>query len=321
MQTTKPINTLIENFLDEQAVKEYSKITYRQALKTWVRFCINQKIDVRHPRKADAVFFISWMKSKNFKVNTINLNLAVLRKFFFWLEANGIYANIVNGIKRIRNSKKHLKKYLTEEQIVKLLNSISKENSFTGKRDYCLIFLMVSTGLRRSEVARLKFSNIIWHNNTGKQPMLKIYRKGQDFCTYLGLSPQIKNELIDFWNYRDAKENISRETHIFTSKNNKRKLNPGSISRIIKNRLRAIGIDDPMITAHSLRHSAAIIALKHGVDLFAVSKMLGHSSLETTKIYLQAISEEIELNNPAVHELSKTFYMGRPMTPEELYFN
>jgi site-specific recombinase XerD len=58
---------------------------------------------------------------------------------------------------------------------------------------------------------------------------------------------------------------------------------------VVKSRFRAVGVDDPRLSAHSLRHFAASNALKNGASLMAVQAMLRHSSITTTQIYLHGI--------------------------------
>ena len=62
-----------------------------------------------------------------------------------------------------------------------------------------------------------------------------------------------------------------------------------SISRLLKNKLRKISIDDSRHTAHSLRHTAATQALLNGVSLTQVQQVLGHTNINTTLIYSHAI--------------------------------
>ena len=82
-------------------------------------------------------------------------------------------------------------------------------------------------------------------------------------------------------------------------------LQPAMVSRMIKQRFKQIGIVDKRMTCHSLRHTAAIQALKAGADVYEVQQMLGHSDIKTTTIYLRAIEEETRVNNRAVRILDK----------------
>ena len=66
-------------------------------------------------------------------------------------------------------------------------------------------------------------------------------------------------------------------------------------------------IDSSKYTAHSLRHSAAITALKNGADLLAVMSMLGHSKVETTMIYQRAIEEERGRDGTSIRLMDDAF--------------
>ena len=59
-----------------------------------------------------------------------------------------------------------------------------------------------------------------------------------------------------------------------------------TISQIVKQRLRAIGIDDPKITAHSLRHTCGSLMVEEGMPIETIQDMLGHNDPATTQIYI-----------------------------------
>ena len=74
-----------------------------------------------------------------------------------------------------------------------------------------------------------------------------------------------------------------------SDRNNGGRLTTNSISRIVKNRLRACGLDSDRLTAHSLRHTGITLALLHGSTLAEAQQMARHSSINTTMIYNHAI--------------------------------
>ena len=84
-----------------------------------------------------------------------------------------------------------------------------------------------------------------------------------------------------------------------------------TISKIIKKYLRSIDIDSAKITAHSLRHTAAITALRNGATLSEVQHMLGHRSPNTTMIYLSAIEEELRREGTAVGKMDNAYDSGK----------
>ena len=86
-----------------------------------------------------------------------------------------------------------------------------------------------------------------------------------------------------------------------------RPLSDVMVSRIVKFYLNKIGIDDKYYTCHSLRHTAAILSLKSGASIYDVQQMLGHTSIETTRIYLRAIDAEKRIDNDAIRRLDELF--------------
>lgn len=81
-------------------------------------------------------------------------------------------------------------------------------------------------------------------------------------------------------------------------------MNTKSLSRIIKQRMRDIGIDSERVTAHSLRHTAATTLLANGVALPDVQNLLAHKDIKTTMIYQHEFDR---LSNPSESLLSGIF--------------
>ena len=65
-----------------------------------------------------------------------------------------------------------------------------------------------------------------------------------------------------------------------------------SISRVVKNNLRAVGLNSDRLTAHSLRHTAATLNLLHGGTVEETQRLLGHHNLNTTMIYVHALERQ-----------------------------
>lgn len=80
------------------------------------------------------------------------------------------------------------------------------------------------------------------------------------------------------------------------------RLSKQAISQIVKERLRAIGIDDPKITAHSLRHTCGSLLVEQGLDIEMIKDLLGHTNTATTRIYIEQAQRRrlIEQNPGAI---------------------
>ena len=82
------------------------------------------------------------------------------------------------------------------------------------------------------------------------------------------------------------------------------------IVHCVKKYMKKVGLNDRYYTCHSLRHTAAVLSLKAGASIYDVQQMLGHKSIDTTRIYLRAIDAEKMLDNPAIRCLDKLFGNG-----------
>jgi integrase len=76
-----------------------------------------------------------------------------------------------------------------------------------------------------------------------------------------------------------------------------RRLSKITISAIVKQRLRDIGIDRLDITAHSLRHTCGSLMVESGVDVETIRDILGHTDTQTTRIYVQMAQQRRLLEN------------------------
>lgn len=85
------------------------------------------------------------------------------------------------------------------------------------------------------------------------------------------------------------------------------------ISHMVKKYLRKIGIDSPRITAHSLRHTAAVLALDAGAGLYEVQQMLGHRDVRMTSLYLMSAAREHARRGTAVRLLDESLNMDKFM--------
>lgn len=247
---------------------------------------------------------IAWRDSlRNIcKATTIKTYLAGVRRFFSWTAMRGLWANICEGVKGVKIDKGFKKDCLTTSQIKELLASID-QGTIQGKRDYALLALMATTGLRDVEVSRALVSDI---RNVGDCQVLFIQGKGRtEKAEYVKLSSPVE-KAIRAW--IAARGKTDKAAPLFCSISNHGSgglLTTRSISRIVKEHLRAIGIDSDRITAHSLRHTAATLNLLAGGTLEETQQLLRHSSITTTMIYSHALERA---NNNSENRISDKIF-------------
>lgn len=273
-------------FLESLDIKQSSKSTYKRELKGFLVWFKNQ--NQKNLDRQDLLHYKEFLQNdKSLSSLTISGYLTVVRKFFQWLESVKIYPNIATGIKGPKRRKGFRKDCLTVEQTKILLNSIDR-STLTGKRDFAMLNLMIRTGLRGIEILRANREDI---SRQSGETVLFIHGKGRDDKDEIVLLTQSTIDPIN--QYLIARKNVKNRDPIFAShctKNWGKRLTTRSISRIVKNRLKDINLDDPRLTAHSLRHTAITLSLLAGATTQEVRAMARHSDVNTTLIYAHNIN-------------------------------
>jgi integrase/recombinase XerD len=289
MNTDKPILQLIDDFLSEHQGTQSTKKKYREALDVFVKWITINVDDLGNMKFADLLRYKNWLESSGRAQATIVSYVVAVRQFFTYLDEYEIYRNISTKLKASIKEHTFKRKPLSTDQVKLLLGSIER-NSIIGKRDYAIINLMVRTGLRSIEVSRLDMGDFQKENDTWQ---MSVQRKGsKSKIDQQGITDKSMDPVIDYFNGRD--QDNKQPAFINHSHRSNIRITSKSISRIVKERLRAAGINDPLISCHSLRHTAATTAIKQGTDIFHVKAMMGHRRIETTMIYVNIIEAEIK---------------------------
>lgn len=303
MNTDKCINILVSEFLSEQDVCKLSSETYHRTLNVFINWMV-QNANIKNPTKADILRYKNNLVLSGKSVLTIDAYLKVLGLFFRWLEVKSYHTDITKGTHKCRRYYGYRKGYLTADQASILLKSLPLK-TLINKRNAAIINLMIRTGLRCIEVSRLSINDITV-NQTGYA--LKIQRKGHiEKDCLMGISAKVYDP-IECYLYDRGELNNDDPLFLNHSANQKNKgLTSTAVGRIVMNELTKQGLKSKQITAHSLRHTAAALSIKNGVGLYEVSKMLGHTSIQTTQIYTSVIDAETLKINPACLSLDEVF--------------
>ncbi|MDZ7775857.1 MAG: tyrosine-type recombinase/integrase [Bacteroidales bacterium] len=212
---------------------------------------------MREPTKADVIDFKAYMNEK-FSDNTKALYITAIRKFFKYLDDTGIYINITTGLRYPKKYKGHRKQPLNDTDVEKLIAAIDTTD-LKGKRDFAIINLMLLTGLRSVEVRRIQIKDIEFRNN---QTVVYIQGKGYtDKFIYIPLIDEAYFPIEDYLNAFSETYDIEKDNFLFVSHSNNNRnqqLSANGLSKIITGYYQKANIKDKRITAHSLRHTAAM---------------------------------------------------------------
>ena len=277
---------LYTRFVDYIDAKPKTIETYSKALKQLFNyFSIN---GITQPLREDVIAFREDLKASGHKPTTVQGYITATRLFFQWTEQEGLYPNIASHLKGAKLNKGHKKDYLTSRQVKDVLDNIERDTP-QGLRDYAILTLMITGGLRTIEVIR---ANVEDMRNQGSSTVLFVQGKGQDErAEYIKISAPVEKAIRAYLNARGT-ENPTAP--LFSSLSNNslgERLTTRSISGIVKTRLQQAGYNSTRLTAHSLRHTAVTLSLLAGKELAEVQQFARHSNIATTLIYSHALDK------------------------------
>lgn len=219
-------------------------------------------------------------------IRSCNCEISAIKSYLKFCSI--IWKNVMNTDSIIRTKEEDKKiECLKDSDSIKLLNyfkNIESNNNYErllNKRNYCICWLLIYTWLRVSELCNLKRSqlsnsfSIIW--KWWKLRLVNLFE--EDFKVineYLNLRKDDSDDLF-----------ICFDKHCFWEK-----LCVGSVQKIIKNWWKKAWLSE-RVRPHKLRHTFATNLLRNWVKLEHIQKLLGHSSLATTQIYLTIENNEV----------------------------
>lgn len=271
---------LQSRFIAYVDARPQSLAAYAKGLKHFFAYLAARAITA--PRREDMLQYRDHLKAE-YAPATASLYLTAARLFFKWTEQEGHYPNIADHIKGAKIDRAHRKGYFTSTAIKNIIGTADRDTA-SGKRDYALIALMTTGGLRCIEAARANIEDL---TTQGDSTVLFVQGKGKDERTdYVKIPEQTEKAIRD---YLATRPDAEPTAPLFTCGGNRNaggRLTTRSISRICKDHFRAAGYNDRRLTAHSLRHTAATLAILAGATLLETQEHLRHASPTTTMIYI-----------------------------------
>lgn len=240
---------------------------------------------ITNPTRDDVITFRDQLKGR-YKPSTIQAYIMAVKLFYQWTAQEGIYPNIAEKVKGAKLDTDHKKDYLTSKQVCKVFESIDR-STLKGLRDYAILSLMVTAGLRTIEIIRANIGDM---RNVADFTALYIQGKGHDEKnTFVKIAEPVEAAIRE---YLAARGKADSSEPLFASdahRNAGGRMTTRSISRIVKDNLKAAGFDSDRLTAHSMRHTAATLNLLNGGSIEETQQLLRHTNINTTLIYSHAL--------------------------------
>lgn len=201
-----------------------------------------------------------------------------LRSFFRYLTKQAMLLDYDPTTNLELASPKHaLPKYLTLNESLDLLKTLTMQEQKSQIRDYCILTLFLNCGIRLSELVGLNLSSL----NLDEQRMRVLGKGSKERIVFL--NPACMAALEEYLSERMMI--TIDDPALFLSNQNKR-ISRRRVQQIVENALKAAGLDGRGLSTHKLRHTAATLMYQHGhVDVLTLKSILGHESISTTEIY------------------------------------
>jgi len=178
--------------------------------------------------------------------------------------------------------KKTVVRYLSLDESKDLLSSVKGINR---ERDYCILLLFLSCGLRVNELVGLNLGDI-------GEDSVRVLGKGNKERVLI-LSPACREAIDTYLSKRIAPENEDRNALFISRK--QRRIDEQTVKWLVKKYITSAGLDPTKYSAHKLRHTAATLMYQNGVDVRTLQEVLGHEQLNTTQIYTHVDNENLRV--------------------------
>ena len=241
--------------------------------------------------------YLSWLIELGYVRRSVTRKLSTVRTFLSWLIKLGVLMHDPIPPKGIIKSEKRLPDYLTQSEVVKLLDTPDTSTNL-GVRDKAILELLYSSGLRVSEIVNINMEDL--NLNTLE---LKVFGKGSK--QRMVIIGRVASKYINIYIRKSRPKLLSQELNnaLFLNRYGNR-LSQRSIQSKIRIYSVKAGLRDGG-HVHTLRHSFATHMLEGGADLRVVQELLGHSNPATTQIYTHISDIEAESVYNYAHPRSK----------------
>lgn len=244
-------------------------------------------------------------------VRSRNLRMTAIRSFFRYaaLEAPQ-HSEVIQRVLAIPNKRqqRRLVGFLTRVEINALLATPNRTN-WRGRRDYTLLLMAIQTGLRLSEITALRQQDLVF----GPGAHVRCEGKGRkERCTPLTKST---SAVLAQW----VREQGEDDTKILFPNAHAGRLSPDAVQHLVAKytciaQQSCLTLANKRITPHVLRHTAAMELLQAGVDRAVIALWLGHESVETTQVYLDA---DLAMKEEALSRTTPTDTKGLRYRPDD----
>lgn len=287
------LKNLLQEYLLELQLKNYSKrtiVSVKNNNSLFFSYLENQfKIskleDLSHTHIKS---YIKYKQQLGLKPTYLNSIIKNMRMFFNYLMQEEYLSS--NYIKKISWQKEDrvIINTFTNNEVDKMM-SVYSYDTYLHARNKCILAILFDTGVRNQELCDIQTIDI-------KSNAILIHGKGNKE-RLVPISPNLAKIMLKYEQKRNiyVKERYQKEYYFLSQKG--KQLTIGTIENILKECGRVANVSEEIrCSPHTCRHTYAQMQLKNGLDVYSLSRVLGHEDISITKRYLQSIQDAEVLN-------------------------
>ncbi|WHX79324.1 tyrosine-type recombinase/integrase [Priestia flexa] len=282
-----------QEFIEDRIFKNTTKVNiqnYKVLLGGFVDYCIeNNLLNVEEIKTIHVKGYLRHCQAKGNSANTINTKLQRIRAFFNFMKEEGIVKE--SPASKVKRQQVDIKiDVFSDEQINQMLAYYRglrrREKSYFAYRGYMLIVTFLGTGIRRTEIINLKWSDVDLENLT-----ISVYGKRRK-REIVFLTEKLAKELSAY-NLFCSRYFPKLSEYVFVNRNNTQ-MTQNSIMLLFQNLQRKMNFSDVRVSPHTFRHTFCHRLAMSGMSAFAIQKMMRHENIAVTMRYVAMWGNELK---------------------------
>lgn len=287
-----------------ETARRFSKNTvesYRRDLKPWVEFLEKEYLENWKISKNDPLLLRMFLRKRSeqgISNRSLARFLSALSGFQKHLSGSSGFKEYLFELPKMKY-KSTIPGFLTQKDTARIFDDVipvANKEKYLYQRDFVILALLYSTGLRRTELTGLKLSDINFNTGLitviGKGNKERIVPMGENTTNDVKSYLKVRSDFL-----KDKKETAPE---LFLNKSGQ-KITVRSVNRLVNSFAQKRGMN---FTPHTLRHTFATHLLENGADLMLIKEILGHASLSTTQKYTHVTAEAMKKQYQSAHPRS-----------------
>lgn len=229
------------------------------------------------------------IRTEKLRAASVNRKVQALRKFFAWAERQKLVPhNPAAALRFLRRQERRQPRGLRAEEMQRLLRAAGQSGHGLARRNYALLQLLLQTGLRVGEAARLAIADCEINERSGIV-LVRAGKGGKE--REVPLNAGVRRALAQ---YLHTREGHTPQEPLFLSERGGAPMSLRAMQATVQELARRAQITRIPVSAHTCRHSFALAFLRRNPGkLIELATLLGHESLDTTAVYLHPSIEEL----------------------------